>query len=450
MEKPDKLRRYERKDYTQVVEFPVEIVGRDGVVRRYSFEASIRLYQRRIASASVRYDDQAMVDAEVEHCRRRIEQLRASYLQRYGGAVLAAACGDLGGELVALLRRFYGAEGRLVDLQVQGLSGPLESPQVFFAWRQGVEAGHLLYLYRFGTSGEREAFFSHLRSLRVNRAIDAEKLVALHHTADCGLLLAGGGPASELEPWPGNALPEDLLPRPVDDEGTEEPAVVDDLLQEGSRLLEAGSLEAARHRFDAASSASPYQRAAWVGQCLAGELLGRPQDVEMAARAGLHHLPGDPVLRYHLGVARLRQADLAEARELLQASLRGSEVRFPALAQLCLVELADGRWTRAFAVLQRALRAARPMDGEAVSELERVRRPLGAWLSGALLSGVSGLAGAALLAMTPGLASVLVAVSGLAGLATVAVRPRVTALVADCVRRLVVLPPESPVVPEVR
>ena len=49
-----KLQRYERKDYSELVEFPVEIVGRDGVVRRYSFEDSIRLYQRRISFAPVR------------------------------------------------------------------------------------------------------------------------------------------------------------------------------------------------------------------------------------------------------------------------------------------------------------------------------------------------------------------------------------------------------------
>ena len=51
MEKARKLRRYNRKDYAQLVDFPVEIVGRDGKVRRYSFEESVRLYQRRIASA---------------------------------------------------------------------------------------------------------------------------------------------------------------------------------------------------------------------------------------------------------------------------------------------------------------------------------------------------------------------------------------------------------------
>ena len=57
IDKSWKLQRYDRKDYTELVEFPVEIVGRDGVIRRYSFEDAIRLYQRRISFASVRYRD---------------------------------------------------------------------------------------------------------------------------------------------------------------------------------------------------------------------------------------------------------------------------------------------------------------------------------------------------------------------------------------------------------
>ena len=63
MDKGRKLRRYSRKEYSQVVDFPVEIVGRDGVVRRYTFEESVRLYQRRIASAGMRYDDGEVVKA---------------------------------------------------------------------------------------------------------------------------------------------------------------------------------------------------------------------------------------------------------------------------------------------------------------------------------------------------------------------------------------------------
>ena len=117
MDKGRKLRRYSRKEYSQVVDFPVEIVGRDGVVRRYTFEESVRLYQRRIASAGMRYDDGEVVKAEVRHCRRRIEQLRKSYFARYGWSALQAPGsaghldGEQAGEVAAFLRRCFGAGG---------------------------------------------------------------------------------------------------------------------------------------------------------------------------------------------------------------------------------------------------------------------------------------------------------------------------------------------------
>ena len=93
-----------------MVDFPVEIVGRDGVVRRYSFEESVRLYQRRIESAGMRYDDGEVVQAEVRHCRLRIEQLRKSYFARYGWDALRTPGsgrldGEFAGEVAAFLRR---------------------------------------------------------------------------------------------------------------------------------------------------------------------------------------------------------------------------------------------------------------------------------------------------------------------------------------------------------
>ena len=84
MDKNGKLQRYDRKDYTELVDFPVEIVGRDGVVRRYTFEDSIRLYQRRITFAPIRFQDRDLARAEVNHCRSRIDQLRRSFFHRFG------------------------------------------------------------------------------------------------------------------------------------------------------------------------------------------------------------------------------------------------------------------------------------------------------------------------------------------------------------------------------
>ncbi|HNH49484.1 MAG TPA: hypothetical protein PKY30_20735, partial [Myxococcota bacterium] len=105
-----------RKNYQQVVEFPVEIVGRDGQVRRFSFDESVRLYQRRVVSAALRYEGAREVREEVEHCRHRIEQLRRSYLEHFGwGPFRGNAVGSVLGtpraaEIVAFLKRVFGEE----------------------------------------------------------------------------------------------------------------------------------------------------------------------------------------------------------------------------------------------------------------------------------------------------------------------------------------------------
>ena len=111
LDKSHKIRRYKRKDYTAVVDFPVEIIGRDGVVRRYSFEESIRLYQRRIASADLRYADGELIQAEKEHCLSRIAQLRRSFFAHNGWPAVETVDQVEGGpeflaaEVAAFLRR---------------------------------------------------------------------------------------------------------------------------------------------------------------------------------------------------------------------------------------------------------------------------------------------------------------------------------------------------------
>ena len=76
IERSRKIPREPNKDYDALVDFPVEIVGRDGSVRRYSFEESVRLYQRRVASAATRMDSPEGARREIDHCRSRHAQRR--------------------------------------------------------------------------------------------------------------------------------------------------------------------------------------------------------------------------------------------------------------------------------------------------------------------------------------------------------------------------------------
>ncbi|MCB9746577.1 MAG: hypothetical protein H6741_15575 [Alphaproteobacteria bacterium] len=386
MEKTKKLRRYSRKDYSQLVDFPVEIVGRDGVIRRYSFESSVRLYQRRIASAPSRYDDSEVVNAEVRHCRRRIEQLRKSYFHRYGWSSIRAEdgpgglAGEFAGEVAAFLRRVHGDESEPERLEVTWVQDDA-SAQVYFVALEGDRPNHLLYLYRFRDQGPcegRDAFFRFLRMLRSVRGEGVEALVAFHHTADCGLILTGSGGSAVAPPNP--EAEGDL-------EAAWLGAAMPDPLTEGMQLLSTGDPEAALARLEPKLSESPFRRDLAVAVAVVADAVGRPELSELAARLGVHHAPNDPVFHHHLGLARLRMGDLEGARVGLTAALAESEGLPAASLLLGLIELREGR----FFAARRSLRAA--LSRSTDPEVQRAART---YLTRARLSLSAGIAGMAL------------------------------------------------------
>ena len=105
----------DQKKYNECIDFPVEIVGKDGVVRHYSFEESISLYQRRIRLARLRFETAEQREREITHCSNRIAQLRRSFFARYGwesfelvNRIPSQFPIELSGELSAYLRRQFG------------------------------------------------------------------------------------------------------------------------------------------------------------------------------------------------------------------------------------------------------------------------------------------------------------------------------------------------------
>lgn len=330
MDKNRKLKRYNRKDYTQLVDFPVEIVGRDGVVRRYSFEESVRLYQRRIASASSRYPDMEVAVAEMRHCKLRIEQLRRSYFARYGWTALEGArdgVGPFAGEVAAFLRRCLVSldGGTPQDPERYALSqvGDDEHRQIFYAHPRSAGgssglASYLLYFYAFPESGEgaaRESFFAFLKALQSVQggSETVEGLVAFHHSADCGLILTGkGGEAAVSRSVRGRTAEEALLEEPSGD------LLRPDLLHRGLSRLQEGDLDGALHQFTCAYEANNYRRGAYIGAAALAEQLGRYAAAEMSAMMGTHYFPDDQVLRYFLAVNRLRQGNGEGAAEALR------------------------------------------------------------------------------------------------------------------------------------
>jgi tetratricopeptide (TPR) repeat protein len=359
VEKTRKLRRYTRKDYSQVVDFPVEIVGRDGVVRRYSFEESVRLYQRRIASASMRYGDHDVIDAEVHHCRRRIEQLRRSYFARYGWSAIkvmdspGVLAGEFAGEVAAFLRRCL--EGTTLDPEALEFTYLEEGEhrQIYFVEQRLADfAGrgaretqtaerYLLYLYRFDTGAvedARDGFFQFLKVLQSARSggDGIETLVAFHHSADCGLVLTGqkGAVKEWVEEVDGGGE--------IDLSWIEDRSEPVDLLREGMALLRQGRREDALARFVQAYEDNHYRGAAYIGAAVVADQLGQFTQAEAAARMGTHYFPQDDSLVYHLALAQLRQGDVAGAEQSLARSADSAGGRYHFELLRGLVELRKG------------------------------------------------------------------------------------------------------------
>jgi hypothetical protein len=355
MDKNWKLSRYDRKDYTELVDFPVEIVGRDGVVRRYTFEDSIRLYQKRITSASSRYRDGDLARAEVNHCQSRIDQLRRSFFHRYGwgtpeGSPSAEeAFGDLAGELAAFLCRVLGVDDRPdivfhpIEAEVDGLATWYVVPQSL----PRVESGMILYFHRLDpleateSAGARDRFFRRLKELeRTTRAGgDAERLIAFHHTADCGFVLTGrASDYTELgqgatEPF---HQPVDLAPTPWD---------------EVLEIVRKGDYEAALRRCKDLVREQPWHRNAYVAGAMIASYLGEYGQGEDLAVIGSKYFANDGALLYYLGACLLRQGRVAAGEDALHRAVEVAPELAAARALLVVHYLQAGREGQAWEML---------------------------------------------------------------------------------------------------
>ncbi len=364
MDKNWKLQRYDRKDYSELVDFPVEIVGRDGVVRRYTFEDSIRLYQRRITFAPIRYRDKDLERAEANHCQSRIDQLRRSYFHRYGWgtpegqASAEETFGELAGELAAFFCRVLGGDGR-PEIRLEPVEPDVGGESTWYVTPDGSKSGMLLYFHRFegpGADGVRERCFTSLKGLeRLGRcAGDAERLIAFHHTVDCGFVLTGrGDDFASLVQLKGDTRPVDLAPNPWD---------------EVLEIVRKGDYEAALRRCRELVREQPWHRNAYVAGAMLAAFLGEHMVGEDLALIGTRYFDQDGALWYYLGLCRSRLGRLEEA----EASLRRAIELSPGLVSaraLLAVQLVQGqRNGEALSVLSER-RGVEPDDRRADAEL---------------------------------------------------------------------------------
>lgn len=314
-----KLQRYHEKDYSGLVDFPVEIVGRDGSVRRYRFEEAVRLYHRRMGFAELRYRDPHLVDAEVEHCRARVEQLRRSFFHRYGWGTPDGApapdeeLGGLAGEVAGFLCRVSGGRGRL-DARIQRIPSGDSCCSIWYVVFSGRQDGLLLSVFPFDDedSEARARFVTMLGQLwrpeSGSPASEAEVLVASQEAADCGLVLSGAGPlALELAASAAQEILEEEL-TPWD---------------HASSAIRRHAWREAFERCQTIVAEQPWHRSAHVAGAMVALALDRPEESEAAARLGQRYFPDDALLAMYLGHARLTRglgrqavADLEEAVRL--------------------------------------------------------------------------------------------------------------------------------------
>jgi Tfp pilus assembly protein PilF len=359
MDKHRKLHKYRKKDYTMLVEFPVEIVGRNGIVRTYSFEDSIRLYQRRIASAASRYDDNEVVEAEIGHCRQRIRQLRRSYFERYAWAAIRSlskreiAGGEMAAEVAAFLARYAGSVDAAERYGIQSV----ESSGLARVWYLEPPGSTplLLYLYRFAPQDdcpaklELQAF---VRTLEGCLALeDREHLHATHSTADCGLLLTGREPSQPREPAPTQDQPKGV------GLGYADP------VSQAVSMLRAGNPEDALHLLDSYLAVQPDHRNAALTAALAAGHVGSPVQAEMYVRLASAYHPGDAILIHQLGISLLQQHRLDEASEAFATALQMQPWLFPSRLLLALLALHHRRLDEAVALIDK--RDARQGQGQA-------------------------------------------------------------------------------------
>ena len=404
IDKSSKLQRYDRKDYSELVEFPVEIVGRDGLVRRYTFEDSIRLYQRRITFAPIRFRDSDLVRAEVGHCRSRIGQLRRSYFHRFGWGTPAGEpdpeelFDGLAGEVAAFLCRVLRVGGRpeLHFESVREQAGVL----TFFVTPRGA-MGMLLYVHRFdGPQADRvrEAFFAQLKELESVNARDegdSERLLAFHHTVDCGFVLAGRG--NELDDVtlgaPDAPMP-DLSPTPF---------------EEVIELVRRGDFERALVACQSLVQDQPWHLNAYSLGAVLALHLNQPHAAEDLAAIGNRYFREDGHLLWCLGLARLRQGRVQDAEmDLRLAGPLLPDVLGPRLALIGLL-LRQRRTLEARVALEAAARSAGAADPEQGHVARSAYRAVSFQYLG--ISAGSCLAGVGLVAVASGLSLGAVATS---------------------------------------
>ncbi len=447
----DKLRRYTAKDYSEVVEFPVELVDRDGVVRRYNYDESVGVYLRRIASAPWRYSDDSVVAAEVDHCNKRIDQLRRSYLLRCKSIGARVAPGRLDeeqrilGEAVNLLHEILGE--RLPRLRVvRGVVDDLglvldvvteeDVPAVYHVAVTDGPERFLLYVFPKGDAdGAAAAAFESQRRIldapALAREERFERLVLARRGELADVLIterlgtADGG-RDRADTVTGDEIPAlDDTSRPPwwrrREEEQQSPPGATEFSAGLVALRRRDGPDAVRH-FKAAIEANPYHREAYLALATMLDSLGQVEEGGLYSAMAVAYLPSDGLIRFNHGLNLLRRHRRAEALEVFEEAIACDATLFQPHFFAGLIRAMDGQLVAAQGHLETAVALATGEDGPRIEaalrwvvQRRRARR-IAAGVAGSLgvlglllgAGGALGASGAGSIAVVALVASVLV------------------------------------------
>lgn len=294
-----KLQRYKGKDYSLCVDFPVEIIGKDGVVRHYSFEESINLYQRRIRVARMKSMSDQVKDAEIDHCSKRIAQLRRSFYIRYGWEAFIfqdkspeTLPNEILGELSAYFRRRFGCgiHSQRANLELLNLDDNLTTISV--SWER---SQFLLYisLTEEGISQIKAMFYQN------NDTQHSETVLDIIENEDFSFIITTLAANIKLPSFENSAQNQSHS------------------FIEAIQAIHNGDLLEAMGHFVLAIDENPYQRGAYWGGAILAEQLRAHGENEIILTMAQHYFPKDVGLLLRLCACKIRKKD-PSAEELLK------------------------------------------------------------------------------------------------------------------------------------
>ena len=321
------------KDYSQFIDFPVEIIGRDGIIREYTFEQSIRLYQYRIRNARLRFHEPMRLKLEIEHCTKRIAQLRRSFFARYAwesfqcvGANAERLSPVIAGEVAAYLRRLFGAGVERPPILIHSLIDNLtETCETTISFSFQVEPNpHLLLLHVFQNTAEYEQYFHSINQTTDTRMV--EHLWDSYSVGEIHLVLAS------------DDSKESFQMRQFQGELTSKSQK---FLRRGYESLLKGYSTEALDLFITVYERNPYSRGAYWGAAIVADQLRAYAETEFALVMGVNHFPHDSGLQLRLAASYIRR-NAPESRNQLHIA-RQLNGNVPLLKFLALVhQIQDG------------------------------------------------------------------------------------------------------------